>query len=428
MSQQPTNFKLLDFNNVNRAKYEYQEPQRVNAKCLVSTCLYNLDNKNKFPYFFETIKLRTLTEIYKLGNEFKLDVVVPMSSPFMEYLIAEDEKNVRVTVDNSVEWFGSQISHELAQEKYKSCIIFRSGGEDPILRLNIPAYRGKPTVEVYDANRRLVEYSRIQPGCEIACIVEKVGIRFQQQTFCGDLDCHKIKITQVSEAPKLPTGYFFRDENGEEDEEGGSDLELSGEEDEEEEELNLDSSDGEDAYGQEEESGSEEESGELELGEIDGLEDIGIGAESELGGEDEELDDETYGEQVGFEVDELTDEELELSEDESEGESGSEGGADTLDENELEIGDLGLEEVTMSDCERDEPESEDEDLGLEELDLTGGHKHANEQEESGSEDDIENELGLQELDMTPSRHHAPAGNSNGFQVEELTDDELEGGW
>jgi hypothetical protein len=417
MSQQPTNFKLLDFNNVNRTKYEYQEPQRINAKCLVSTCLYNLDNKNKFPYFFETIKLRTLTEIYKLGNEFKLDVVVPMSSPFMEYLIAEDEKNVRVTVDNSVDWFGSQISHELAQEKYKSCIIFRSGGEDPILRLNIPAYRGKPTVEVYDANRRLVEYSRIQPGCELACIVEKVGIRFQQQTFCGDLDCHKIKITQVSEAPKLPTGYFFRDENGEEDEEGGSDLELSGEEDaEEEEELNLDSSDGEDIYGQ------DEESGELDQGEIEGLEDVGIGADSELGGEEEELDGETYNEQPGFEVDELTDEELELSEDESEEDSGSEGGADTLDETELEIGDLGLDEVTMSDGERDEPESEDEDLGLEELDLTGGHSH---EQESGSEDDIENELGLQELDMTPSRHQVPTGNG-GFQVEELTDDELEG--
>lgn len=425
MSQQPTNFKLLDFNNVNRAKYEYQEPQRVNAKCLVSTCLYNLDNKNKFPYFFETIKLRTLTEIYKLGNEFKLDVVVPMSSPFMEYLIAEDEKNVRVTVDNSVDWFGSQISHELAQEKYKSCIIFRSGGEDPILRLNIPAYRGKPTVEVYDANRRLVEYSRVQPGCEIACIVEKVGIRFQQQTFCGDLDCHKIKITQVSEAPKLPTGYFFRDENGDEDEEGGSDLELSGEEEQaDEEELNLDSSDGEEF---DEGSDGESEGAEIDLGDIEGLEDVGIGAESELGGEEEELDGETYGGQPGFEVDELTDEELELSEDESEEESGSEGGADTLDETELEIGDLGLDEVTMSDSERDEPESEDEDIGLEELDLTGGHMYHNAQEDSGSEDDIENELGLQELDMTPSRHQAPVGNG-GFQVEELTDDELEGGW
>jgi len=424
MSQQPTNFKLLDFNNVNRAKYEYQEPQRVNAKCLVSTCLYNLDNKNKFPYFFETIKLRTLTEIYKLGNEFKLDVVVPMSSPFMEYLIAEDEKNVKVTVDNSVAWFGSQISHELAQEKYKSCIIFRSGGEDPILRLNIPAYRGKPTVEVYDSNRRLVEYSRIQPGCEIACIVEKVGIRFQQQTFCGDLDCHKIKITQVSEAPKLPTGYFFQDEHQAEDEEGGSDLELSGEEDgEEEEELNLDSSDGEEQEGGENEESGESD-GEVDLGEIDGLEDVGIGADSELGGEEEELEGETYGEQPGFEVDELTDEELELSEDESEdAESGSEEGGDSLDETELEIGDLGLEEVTMSDGEHEEPESEDEDLGLEELDLTGGHGHSHAHEEP--ESDIENELGLQEMDMTPSRHQQ-APKHGGLQIEELTDDELEG--
>lgn len=424
MSQQPTNFKLLDFNNVNRAKYEYQEPQRVNAKCLVSACLYNLDNKNKFPYFFETIKLRTLTEIYKLGNEFKLDVVVPMSSPFMEYLIAEDEKNVRVTVDNSVSWFGSQISYELAQEKYKSSIIFRSGGEDPILRLNIPAYRGKPTVEVYDANRRLVEYNRIQPGCEIACIVEKVGIRFQQQTFCGDLDCHKIKITQVSEAPKLPTGYFFRDENGVEDEEGGSDLELSGEEDgEEDEELNLDSSDGEDTYEEEPYNENDgEESGELDLGEIEGLQDIGIGADNELGGEEEELDGETYDQAPGFEVDELTDEELELSEDESEEESGSDG-ADTLDESELNMADIGLEEVTMGDSEHEEPESDEEYLGLEELDLTGGHNHTHEKEEQDS--DIENELGLHELDMTPSRHQQ-SPKHGGLQVEELTDDELEG--
>ncbi len=397
------NFRMLDYKNVNRNKYEYLEPQRVTAKCLISSCVYNLDGNNKLPYYFESPKLRALTDIYKLGNEFKLDVVVPMGSQFMEYLIAEDEKNIRATVEHSMEWFGDQIPMELAQEKYKSSIIFRSGGEDPILRLNIPSFRGKPTIEVF-SNKNVVEFSKIQPGCEIACILQKVGVKFQSETFAGELDCHKIKITQEPDYSKLPTGYYFRD--GSEDEEEPEGEQYGNEEEDNESEDELAGLEVDLSEGEEGDSGEEDELAGLEVN-LGGEGDELYGQEDELedlesGGEEEELEEEHNG----FAPEELTDEELELSEDESEEEP-----------DELEADDLDLSEVSFNqEADLELGSDEDgEDLGLEELDLTG----AGEEE---TESDVENELGLQELDLTPSRHSQKP--TNGFMVEELDMDEF----
>jgi len=449
-----TDFKLLDFRYVNRAKYEYSDLEKVSPRLMISNCYYAYDATRKYLYYFETPRLRTLTEVYKVGDRFMLDLVVPLGSLFMDYLVSEDETNITATVDNSMAWFGSQIPPEIASEKYKSSLVLRSGGNDPVFRLNIPSYRGKPVLEVYDSMRRPIDISRIKPDMEIACICQKVGIRFSNTTFSGEYDCFKIKITQQQpSAPKIPTGYVFNDEtaNGDAEEEvdvrgyaerlvssnSGEDPdgEYDGEDQESlgslgEEELisdtdsvlndleEVDFTDGESGDENGSESGNEDpEQDEIELSDADleGLEEVVV-EETTSDGEEAESGDDSDGSGV-----ELTDEDLEgleeviVASEESDEENGEEEDIQSVD---LDTG----------------SEGEFDDLGLEELNIDGpvsiqelSSDNINNQiaEHQIMDNDI-GELGLEALDLTPSRKQSTKqGPAPKMAISELTDDFLD---
>lgn len=445
-----SDFKLLDFRYVNRDKYEYSDLEKVSPRLMISNCYYAFDAVRKYLYYFETPRLQTLTEVYKVGDRFMLDLVVPLGSLFMDYLVSEDETNINATVDNSLNWFGSQIPPEVAAEKYKSSLVLRSGGNDPIFRLNIPSYRGKPVLEVYDNMRRPIDISRIKPDMEIACICQKVGIRFSNTTFSGEYDCFKIKITQQqATAPKIPTGYVFNDENGngvaedEVDVRGyaerlvNSNDELGGEydgEDQEslgslgEEELSdtdsvlneleeVDFTDGESGEETSDGSGSENESQEqeeIELtdADLEGLEEVVVEEASETG--DESNSDEGELENDGIE---LTDEDLEGLEEVVVAEESD--GEEQYQEDDVQSVDLD----TGS-------EGEFDDLGLEELNIDGPIS-VEELSSSNNNDDITNinndidDLGLETLDLTPSKKSSQKIQTPKMAISELTDDFLD---
>ena len=450
-----SDFKLLDFRYVNRDKYEYSDLEKVNPRLMVSNCYYAFDAARKYLYYFETPRLQTLTEVYKVGDRFMLDLVVPLGSLFMDYLVSEDEANINATVDNSMAWFGSQIPPEVAAEKYKSSLVLRSGGNDPVFRVNIPSYRGKPVLEVYDNMRRPIDISRIKPDMEIACICQKVGIRFSNTTFSGEYDCFKIKITQQqASAPKIPTGYVFNDETGNgvaEDEvdvrgyaerlvSSNSDEEFGGEydgEDQEslgslgEEELSdadsvlndleeVDFTDGESGDGESQdgsesendENSQEQEEIELTDADLEGLEEVVVEEASESGNESNGAEEELESDGSGIE---LTDEDLE-----------------------------GLEEVVVAEESDEEAqyqeddvqsvdldtgsESEFDDLGLEELNIDG--PISVEELSSGNDNGLANidneidELGLETLDLTPSKKSSQKLATPKLAISELTDDFL----
>lgn len=442
-----SDFKLLDFRYVNRDKYEYSDLEKVNPRMMVSNCYYAYDQSRKYLYYFETPRVRTLTEVYKVGDRFMLDLVVPLGSLFMDYLVSEDETNISATIDNSVNWFGSQIPPEVASEKYKSSLILRSGGEDPVFRVNIPSYRGKPVLEVYDNMRRPIDISRIKPDMEIACICQKVGIRFSNTTFSGEYDCFKIKITQQQvSAPKIPTGYVFNDEtNGG----GEDDVDVKGYAERLVSQAEFDNEDGVDVEGEDFEDGESLGSRGDELSETDSvlndLEEVDF-TDGEVNEEEySEDEDETnngeqsseneygengdlyaedtgdgeqqnYGEQNGNEVEEdYSGDEIELTEEDLEG----------LEEVVVE------EEASSSDEESVNLETGDEsdldDFGLEEVNIDGSvtaEEIANPEET----DDLGiTDLGLEALDLTPSKKQSQANlpQKPKMAFAELTDDLLD---
>jgi hypothetical protein len=391
-----SDFKLLDFRYVNRAKYEFSDLEKVNPRLMTSNCYYAYDSSRKYLYYFETPRVRTLTEVYKVGDRFMLDLVVPLGSLFMDYLVSEDETNISTTIDNSVAWFGSQIPPEIASEKYKSSLILRSGGEDPVFRVNIPAYRGKPVLEVYDNMRRPIDISRIKPDMEVACICQKVGIRFSNTTFSGEYDCFKIKITQQqASGPKIPTGYVFNDTNAERmtdevDVKGYAERLVSSSE-----------HDNEEGNGEEYDYKDNDSLGSLgdEISETDSvlndLEEVEFtdGESEELSGDDE------YTGDVANEDNNSNGEEEYTSEDDIE-----------LTEEDLE----GLEEVVVEEEEVSSDEDEEsvnmetgdesdlDELGLEEVNIDGPVSVEQLSEPAPDTDPDIDELGLETLDLTPS--------------------------
>jgi hypothetical protein len=438
--------RLLNFKNINREKYEYLDPEKSENGSYVSSCVYNLDGENKLGYYFECPRVVSPSGIYKSGGKYMMDVVIPLGSSLLEFLLSEDEMNMKATSMNSDDWFGEHFPLEVVQEKYNSALVFQNG--NPILKLCIPTYQGKPMCEVFDTNRNMITYNNVKPGSEVALILEKVGLRFLKEIFVGEYTAHKIKLLNNQQSSQLPSGYLFGEQNEEEEGSGGEEEEGSGGEEEE-------GSGGEEEEGsggeEEEGSGGEEEEG------SGGEEEEGSGGEEEegSGGEEELLsgDESEFGDQ-------LTDEELELefSEDESQS-SGNEEEEETQDfmniENELdELNGLGDSNKYLEGGEEEELESESElefnpaELTDEELELSDeSEEETNNQEltddelgleldeynllspvtnmENNLELDQELDIDLEEQDLKAQIRDDVSQKFSSMNIDELRDDELE---
>jgi hypothetical protein len=389
---------IIRFSKVDRTKYVYYSPVTAKNGVVECRCEYKQDNNKTVPFFFESPKLIAATGIISLDNKFYIDLIVPMSSDFLDWLLAEDEKNIEVTADNSEDWLGERTPVEEISQGYKTSLIFRSQDKDPILRVNIPNNRGKPGIEVFDNNKKLTTISEVVPGVEVACIMEKQPLRFYRDKFTGEYLIYKLKVCSTSQVVKLPPGYIFSEQSGgesaEEDEEERSEeedeeqsgeydpLAVSGDESEEEEEQSGGEYDPLAVSGDESEE-EEEQSG----GEYDPLAVSGDESEEE---EDEERSGEEDEERSEEEDEERSEEEdpLAVSGDESEEEDEQRGRE--YDEEQSEE----YDPLAVSGDESDEEEKNDNPYAFtddeeEEDPLAVSGDESEEDEQSGGEYDEE---------------------------------------
>ena len=222
---------IIRFSKVDRNKYVYYSPVTAKNGVVECRCEYKQDNNKTVPFFFESPKLIAATGIISLDNKFYIDLIIPMSSDFLDWLLAEDEKNIETTANNSEDWLGERTPVEEISQGYKTSLIFRSQDKDPILRVNIPNNRGKPGIEVFDNNKKLTTISEVVPGVEVACIMEKQPLRFYRDKFTGEYLIYKLKVCSTSQVVKLPPGYIFSEQSGGESEGEDGEEERNDEED-----------------------------------------------------------------------------------------------------------------------------------------------------------------------------------------------------
>ena len=325
--------KLLNYKHINRDKYRYMPPVDSGEGYHQSECLYDYDQtgKNMIAHYIQTPRLLAATSIYMLENKHYLDVVVPYGSQFLEYLTSDDEKNILATSEHSgdADWFSSHYSVDDVVDQYVSPLVFRGNSDDPVMRLEVPSYQGKPLCEVFDVNQQLATTDLVKPGTEVIGVISKDGLRFFADRLTGTYTLHKLKVlTDKDQAKKqLPRGYLFDDEQedqkDQEDQEDQENDDTSDDDDDEDvgaedmgiltdEDVDLDISDDDDSDSEEEqdEDGEEiqDEDGE-EVQDEDGEEvlydDEGEEVHEEEGEEVHEEEGEEVHEEEGDELDKI---------------------------------------------------------------------------------------------------------------------------
>ena len=213
----------LSYNMINHDKYEYYPPHKNDNGSYICTCRYRLNRTEVVPLYFETPRLKTPSGIVKIEHDFYIDFEIPIGSSstpstFYEFLISNDEYNINQCHQNSKEWFGNHLPLHVIEKYYKSSIINRAGGVNPIWRIRIPSYKGKVISEIYNHQKELLDPSYVESGDELVCIVDFFGLLFQAKQFIPQYEIQKMKIYKLNRNNIISKGFIFSDDNHEDNE------------------------------------------------------------------------------------------------------------------------------------------------------------------------------------------------------------------
>lgn len=214
------NVTLLNYRHIRRTKYHYNIPKDTDYRSKIASCLYKTSTSGFIRPLFEFPKLKTLSGIYKVNNNYYIDLEIPLETSntsektLYEFLSENDEHHIMTTHNNCREWFNGQIfPMKVIQQLYQSSLILSTEGKNPFLKVKIPTYRGKIMIEIFNQDREQVNMDYICAGDELMSIIEMVGLEFFENKFLGEYEVHKIKVfkNNFQSVSHIPTGYIFSD-------------------------------------------------------------------------------------------------------------------------------------------------------------------------------------------------------------------------
>ena len=214
------NVILLNYKHIKRSKYHYNIPKDTDYHSKIASCLYKSSTSGFIRPLYEFPKLKTLSGIYKVNNNYYIDLEIPLETSntnektLYEFLSENDEHHIMTTHLNCRDWFNGQIfPMQVIQKLYQSSLTLSTEGKNPYLKVKIPTYRGKIMIEIFNQDRELVNMDYICAGDELISIIEMVGLEFFENKFLGEYEVHKIKVfkNNYQSVVQIPTGYIFSD-------------------------------------------------------------------------------------------------------------------------------------------------------------------------------------------------------------------------
>lgn len=220
MATNKSPLKILNFKNLNVDKYIYKQPHKSVDGTYTAACTYKLSKNEMVPLYFETPKLKTISGIVQSGNVFYMDLELSQQTDnsngkFYDFLVNNDNKNIATCHENANLWFGNIMPLTEIEKLYKSSILSRPDGQVPVLRVQVPMFKGGVQCEIFNDRKELItDGSFIEGGDFIVGIVEFTGMQFMNSLFMGGYKIHKIKVFKdVCVADVMPSGYLFSDVN-----------------------------------------------------------------------------------------------------------------------------------------------------------------------------------------------------------------------
>ena len=216
-SLQPKQPKLLNYKNISIDKYEFLLPHKTQHGYYQSICNYRLSKNQVLPFYFESPKLKTISGIVRIDNQYYIDLELSHNGDlglFYDFLIKNDNNNITKCQENSKEWFNQLMPLSIVESYYKSPIIKRTNGQLPVVRVRLPSYKGNILTEIFNIRKEKInDINCIQEGDYLIGIFEFSGLMFLSKNFSPCYEIQKIKLLKDNDTRVLSSGYIFSDMN-----------------------------------------------------------------------------------------------------------------------------------------------------------------------------------------------------------------------
>ena len=102
---------------------------------------------------------------------------------FKTFLHEFDNKNIETASINSASWFKKQLNENTVSELYTKTLRQSNPNYPPMFKAKLPFRDGKFQGDIYDNEKRLIDFSHITKGCYVEAIVELTGVYFVAKEF-----------------------------------------------------------------------------------------------------------------------------------------------------------------------------------------------------------------------------------------------------
>ena len=202
-------------NDIDFTKINYRKPEKQGV------IYYSPISYKNEPLYLQMPKMickKEGTEVLK--KNFNIDMeTVNTDFSFYDFLLNFDELNIKETHKNNKEWFGKDIPLELIDNMYKRSCKPVKKDKKPRFSFKIPMIKDNVQCQIYDQKKTCIEFSKVDEGMEMICILHIKGLKFLKQHYYCDCYISQMKVFLETDLKySILDKYAFNDKEEEENE------------------------------------------------------------------------------------------------------------------------------------------------------------------------------------------------------------------
>jgi len=157
---------------------------------------------NNSPLYVQPSKCSTKQGIIKAGKRFYSDLMFTNENEvFINWMEKLETYCQKYIFDNRSKWFESDMELHDIENYFTSPVKIYKSGKYYIIRSNMSAPLGKPSLKIYDENENEVPVESITDNTNIMSILEIQGIKCSSRSFQIDIEIRQMMVLK-------PTNLF----------------------------------------------------------------------------------------------------------------------------------------------------------------------------------------------------------------------------
>jgi len=202
--------RILKYNNIDLNEISFSEPKLSASGSRNMFVNYKPGASSRYD---ERIVIQTPTVRLPFGvSEYKGKYSIDMSvrdSGFLNFMKSLDEFIINYVVAHSTDLFGKPMNDEEVSSMYRSSLKQSKNQFPDLFKAKLFIKDDTFEGDIYDANKKLIEYTELEKGVRIQTIMELVGIYIIDKEFGTTW-----KVSQIKVIPNRDLkGYSFVDED-----------------------------------------------------------------------------------------------------------------------------------------------------------------------------------------------------------------------